>query len=93
MRYIALLIISLMTLNCWAQDERFNAELDGLAAQRDLNELIKRVNQPKNAEEFRQGLNWLRTRTLTGFGGSRISYSYAFGPFSANNEIRQPLLT
>jgi hypothetical protein len=70
-----------MALNCSAQERGFNAELDALAAQSDLNELIMRVNQPKNADEFRQALDWLRAKTLTGFGGSRISYSYAFSLF------------
>ena len=84
MRYAVLLIVGLMTLNCWAQEGRFNAELDGLASRRDLNELIMRVNQPRNADEYRQGLDWLRAKTLTGFGGSRIFYSYAFGLFRTN---------
>jgi hypothetical protein len=84
MRHALLLIVSLMALNCWAQERQFNVELDALATQRDLNELIVRVNQPRNADEVRQGLDWLRARTLTGFGGSRIFYSYAFGLFRTN---------
>jgi len=49
-------------------------ELDQLAKNKDLNELIKRIGEPKNAEELRVGLDWLKAKSTSGFGGSRILY-------------------
>lgn len=67
-----------------AESETYLAELEQLAAKSDLNDLLKRVNQPRNVEEVRAGLNWLRVKTVEGFGGSRIHYSYALGLFREN---------
>lgn len=84
MRYIALILLALITSSVYANEESYVAELDRLAAKRDLNDLVERVNQPRNIEEARQGLTWLRAKSLSGFGGVRIFYSYAYGLFRAN---------
>lgn len=46
-----------------------------------LQALLERVNQPRNAQELQIGLDWLRVKSGTGFGGSRITYSYASNLF------------
>jgi hypothetical protein len=80
MRYLALIVLAVAAS---ANADPYTIELERLAAKSDLNELIMRVNQPRNAEEFRLGLAWLRDKSLSGFGGSRIHYSYALGLFRA----------
>ena len=83
MRVLAFVAFTLLAAVASANAETYTAELDALAAKSDLNELIMRVNKPRNAEELQLGLAWLRDRSLAGFGGSRIHYSYAYGLFGA----------
>lgn len=83
MRFLAFIAFTLLAVATSANADTYTAELDALAAKSDLNELIMRVNQPRNPEELRLGLGWLRDKSISGFGGSRIHYSYAFGLFGA----------
>ena len=83
MRFLAFIAITLLSAVTSANADTYTAELDTLASKSDLNELIMRVNQPRNPEELRLGLEWLRDKSISGFGGSRIHYSYAFGLFGA----------
>lgn len=77
MRHALALLLFLFALTVRAEDGAFTAELDKLSAQDDLGALIKRVNEPRTTEEMKQGLAWLRARTMSGIGGSRMFYSYA----------------
>lgn len=65
-------------MHVYAATDAFTEELDKLADKRDLNDLIKRVNQPQSEQELRSGLDWLRAKSLSGFGGGRIMYSYSY---------------
>lgn len=84
MRFIMLIALFVSAIATGAEAETYAAELDKLAAKSDLNDLIKRVNQPRSAEEFHAGLDWLRAKSISGFGGTRIHYMYAAGLFRAN---------
>ena len=84
MRNLVFIALLVATIASGAKAETYAAELDQLAAKSDLNDLIKRVNQPRSVEEVRVGLNWLRAKSIESFGGSRIHYSYALGLFRAN---------
>jgi hypothetical protein len=77
-----LLMVSLFH-SSHAANGSYEAELNRLAAKPDLNELIKRVGQPRTQDEAITSLNWLKSKSYSGFGGSRIIYSYAFGLFGA----------
>jgi hypothetical protein len=80
---MALIVFVVWAIGASANADPYTTELDRLAAKSDWNELIMRVNQPRTAEEFRIGLNWLREKSVSGLGGLRIHYSYAFGLFRA----------
>lgn len=78
MRYIVLVALTVAVFTARADPHPYMAELDQLAAKNDLlNDLIQRVNQPRDAEEMRVGLDWLKAKSISGFGGSRITFSYA----------------
>jgi hypothetical protein len=79
MRYLLIVAFLVVAVNARANADSYSAELDRLAAKNDWNELMMRVNQPRNADEFRVGLEWLRNKSRSAFGGSRIHYSYALG--------------
>lgn len=83
--FIALLILlgSVLQSTARADPSVFAMELDQLAKRKDLNELIKRIGEPKNAEEFRVGLDWLKAKSTSGFGGSRIAYLNALNLYRA----------
>ena len=83
MRLATFAVLLFLALVTKAHADTYTAELDALAAKSDLNELIMRVNQPRNPEELRLSLAWLRDKSIAGFGGSRIHYSYAYGLFGA----------
>ena len=89
LRIVALFLAAscmLLETNVRAQSEAFVTALDGLAARTDLNELIKKVNQPHSPEELRAAVNWLDAKTRSGFGGSRLIYSYSNSLFRTGAE-------
>lgn len=78
MRFVVFIALLVAIFGARADPHPYTAELDQLAAKNDLlSDLIQRVNQPRNAEEMRVGLDWLKARSVSGFGGSRITFSYA----------------
>ena len=78
MRYLVLIALLASIFGARADAHPYTAELDQLATKNDLlGELIQRVNQPRDLEEMRVGLDWLKARSISGFGGSRITFSYA----------------
>lgn len=83
MRYAIFVALVTTALTVNANPQTYVIELEQLAAKTDLNELVDRVNQPRNFEELRVGLDWLRAKSISGFGGARITYSYALNLFRA----------
>lgn len=78
MRYLLPIALIVSMVGARAETHPYTTELDQLATKNDLlGELIQRVNQPRDAEEMRVGLDWLKARSVSGFGGSRITFSYA----------------